>query len=132
MRPRNAAARAQPAAPGSGPQKVLKAGAGSVRKAVRPVLTAVTEAAKAGPGSSSPFAGSRRYLVVEYQGDMQRIGRVIGEYSTLVLAQTLLRSELEWGNTRVAILDQALGEAILDVTSRPARVSLRVPRGRRV
>jgi hypothetical protein len=63
---------------------------------------------------------------------LKQVGRVIGEYSTLVLAQALLRSELEWGNTRVAILDQALGEAILDVSSRPARVSLRVPRGRRV
>jgi hypothetical protein len=68
--------------------------------------------------------------VVEHLGDLKRVGRVIGEYSTLVLAQALLRSELEWGNTRVAILDQASGEAILDVTSRPARVSL--PRGRRV
>lgn len=124
-------ARAQPAAPGSGPQKVLKAAAGSVRKAVRPVLTAVTETAGPGAGSS-PFPPSRRYLVVEHLGDFKRIGRVIGEYSTLVLAQALLRSELEWGNTRVAIVDQALGEAILDVTSRPARVSLRVPRGRRV
>jgi hypothetical protein len=110
---------------------VLKAAAGSVRKAVRPVLTAVTEAATP-RAESSLFPASRRYLVVEHLGDMKQVGRVIGEYSTLVLAQALLRSELEWGNTRVAILDQALGEAILDVTSRPSRVSLRAPRGRRV
>jgi hypothetical protein len=131
MRPRNAAVRAQSVASGSGPQKVLKAAARSVRKAVRPVLTAVTEAATPTAGNSQ-FPASRRYLVVEHLGDMKQVGRVIGEYSTLVLAQALLRSELEWGNTSVAIVDQALGEAILDVTSRPARVSLRVARARRV
>jgi hypothetical protein len=131
MRARNAAVRVQPAASGPGPQKALKTAARSVRKAVRPVLSAVTEAA--GPrAAGSPVPASRRYLVVEHLGDLKQVGRVIGEYSTLVLAQALLRSELEWGNTRVAILDQALGEAILDVSSRPARVSIRVPRGRRV
>jgi hypothetical protein len=124
-------ARAQSVASGSGPQKVLKQPARPVRKAVRPALTAVTEAATP-RAERSHFPASRRYLVVEHLGDMKQVGRVIGEYSTLVLAQALLRSELEWGNTQVAIVDQALGEAILDVTSRPARVSLRVARGRRV
>jgi hypothetical protein len=130
MRARNAAAKVQAATTGSGPQRVLKGSTGSVRKAVRPVPEAATQVA--GPNSKAVQApAQRRYLVVEHLGDLKRIGRVIGEYSTLVLAQALLRAELEYGNSHVAILDRALGDAILDSTSCPVRVSLRAPRAGR-
>ncbi len=94
---------------------------------MRPVLAAVTE--QAPPDDIIPAVTPRRYLVVEHLGDIKRIGRVIAEYSTLELAQAVLRSELDWGNPRVAILDQTADELILDGTRHPARVRLHGRRG---
>ena len=119
----------------SGPRCVVKPIKAQKRKPNQPGDRSQTAIRSTKPAIPRPMArvpqGKRRYVVVEHREDLADVVRIIGEFSTLELAQALLQSEIEWGNASVVILDQRAGEAILDSTASPVRVSLPAPRGRR-
>ncbi len=127
LRARAAAVESPVSAPRSGPKRASRAR--SCPKRVASGHRGSTEPIELRP-LATIAPGTRRYAVVEHGGDLTEIARVIAEFSTLELAQALLRSELEIGNGAAIILDQQAKEAILDATSYPVRVSLR-PAGHR-
>jgi hypothetical protein len=119
----------------SGPRCVVKPIKSAKRKPIQSGDESQTAIRSTRPAIPRPMArvpqGKRRYVVVEHREDLADVVRIIGEFSTLELAQALLRSEVEWGNASVVILDQRAGEAILDSTACPVRVSLPAPKRRR-
>jgi len=64
----------------------------------------------------------RRYIVYRHPGDPCEVSEVLASFATFELAQVFLWSELDHGAARVAILDQATSEVIVDPMPDPARI----------
>jgi hypothetical protein len=64
----------------------------------------------------------RRYVVYQHPGDPCVVSQVLACFATFELAQVFLWSELDHGSVRVAILDQATSEVILDPMPDPVRM----------
>ncbi len=64
----------------------------------------------------------RRYVVFRHRGNACEVSEVLASFASIELAQVFLWSELDHGTTRVAILDQATSEVIVDPLPDPARI----------